>query len=238
MLKLKKFPTLSDLDLAITASSTVSEAYELIKYIEDNSKGSLKLVNTGTIDKYVFLWGHKLTKYIKRSYKYPTINDEYFKNKLNRKIQSLNSKIIIAGMSKEIECVLDKGGIVAGKSTIIVRGNDQLLRILTGYLNSSLASFFLKYNYNSLQMAGGYLNITPSIISSLPVCNDFLKINEIPVIVDNIQSLSQTQDYLTNEGKKSQVKLLQIEIDQLIYKLYELTDEEIKIVEEETKHLY
>jgi len=38
-------------------------------------------------------------------------------------------------------------------------------------------------------------------------------------------------DYLDNPQKKSQVQLLESQIDQLVYKLYDLTPEEIAIVE-------
>ena len=47
-----------------------------------------------------------------------------------------------------------------------------------------------------------------------------------------ILSLTKDDDYLSNPDKKSKVKRLEKEIDLLVYKLYELTSEEIKIVEE------
>jgi len=46
-----------------------------------------------------------------------------------------------------------------------------------------------------------------------------------------ILSLTKDDDYLSNPDKKSKVKRLEKEIDLLVYKLYELTSEEIKIVE-------
>ena len=53
--------------------------------------------------------------------------------------------------------------------------------------------------------------------------------------VNQILLLSQSEDYLKNLQKQAKVKEYQRQIDQLVYKLYELTDEEIKIVEEELK---
>ena len=53
--------------------------------------------------------------------------------------------------------------------------------------------------------------------------------------VNKILSLTQSEDYLKNPQKQAKVKQYQRQIDQLVYKLYELTDEEIKIVEEELK---
>jgi hypothetical protein len=49
--------------------------------------------------------------------------------------------------------------------------------------------------------------------------------------VDQILTLTQSEDYDTNQEKQQQVKILEHEIDQLVYQLYNLTDEEIKIIE-------
>jgi type II restriction/modification system DNA methylase subunit YeeA len=50
--------------------------------------------------------------------------------------------------------------------------------------------------------------------------------------VDQILSLTQSPDYETNKEKQQKVKELEKEIDKLVYKLYDLTDEEIRIIEE------
>ena len=50
--------------------------------------------------------------------------------------------------------------------------------------------------------------------------------------VNQILLLSQSEDYLKNLQKQAKVKEYQRQIDQLVYKLYELTDEEIRIVED------
>ena len=50
-------------------------------------------------------------------------------------------------------------------------------------------------------------------------------------LVDQILSITKDDDYLDNPGKQAKVKKLEKEIDHLVYKLYELTPEEIKIVE-------
>ena len=47
----------------------------------------------------------------------------------------------------------------------------------------------------------------------------------------NIHGNPSAPYYLKNPQKQSQVKTLEKEIDQLVYKLYDLTPEEIEIVE-------
>jgi len=51
--------------------------------------------------------------------------------------------------------------------------------------------------------------------------------------INRIFSLTQSEYYLENPQKQARVKEYERQIDQLVYKLYELTDEEIKIVEGE-----
>ena len=51
-------------------------------------------------------------------------------------------------------------------------------------------------------------------------------------IVNKILIITKDEDYLENPTKQAQVKSLEREIDQLVYKLYGLTDDEIRIIEE------
>ena len=50
-------------------------------------------------------------------------------------------------------------------------------------------------------------------------------------LVSKILSITKSDDYLQNQQKQAKVKTLEAKIDQLVYKLYDLTREEIKIVE-------
>lgn len=54
---------------------------------------------------------------------------------------------------------------------------------------------------------------------------------EFEIKVDEILAITQREDYIQNDAKKIQVKELEKEIDKMVYKLYDLTDEEIKVVE-------
>lgn len=49
--------------------------------------------------------------------------------------------------------------------------------------------------------------------------------------VEKILSITKSDDYLDNPDKQAKVKKLEKEIDKLVYELYELTPEEIEIVE-------
>jgi len=51
-------------------------------------------------------------------------------------------------------------------------------------------------------------------------------------LVDKILTITKDEDYLDNLEKQEIVKEYEHQIDQMVYKLYDLTEEEIKIVED------
>ena len=51
-------------------------------------------------------------------------------------------------------------------------------------------------------------------------------------IFDKILAITKDEEYLQNLAKQSKVKECERQIDQMVYNLYNLTDEEIKIVEQ------
>jgi adenine-specific DNA-methyltransferase len=55
------------------------------------------------------------------------------------------------------------------------------------------------------------------------------------LIVNQILTIAKDKDYLQNPEKQAQVKEYEKQIDQMVYELYGLTEEEIKIVEGDVK---
>jgi hypothetical protein len=58
---------------------------------------------------------------------------------------------------------------------------------------------------------------------------------EFDYIIKGIHSITKDADYLQNPSKQAQVKEYEKQIDQMVYDLYGLTKEEIKIVKGESK---
>jgi len=52
-------------------------------------------------------------------------------------------------------------------------------------------------------------------------------------LVDCILAISKDSDYLENPAKQTRVHDYEHQIDQMVYRLYDLTEEEIKIVEKD-----
>lgn len=245
ILKLGLIENLSTVVKNINEASTVSEAYKIKEYLQESSSenalGFKKFINTGTIDPYVSLWGNKKTQYIKHAYINPVILDSDLKRlSENRYKQACANKIIISGMSKRLECFYDEGQYLAGKSTTIIledEKNKVSLKYLLALMNSQLLSFWYINYFNSLKMAGGFINVSSNEIELLPL----LKVQteqEKPFIeiVDKILAITKSVDYLENPAKKVKVNEYERQIDKMVYKLYDLTDEEIKIINDSIKN--
>jgi len=54
-------------------------------------------------------------------------------------------------------------------------------------------------------------------------------------LLNQILSFTQSEDYFENPQKQARAKEYEGQIDQLVYKLYGLMEEEIKIIEVESK---
>ena len=102
-------------------------------------------------------------------------------------------------------------------------------KYLLSILNSRLVSFWLFYKG---KLQGNLYQVDFEPLKNIPI-------KEIPPqkqhpsinIVDQILFITKDDDYPNNPEKQARVKELEKEIDKLVYKLYDLTPEEIDIVE-------
>lgn len=144
-----------------------------------------------------------------------------------------NPKIIIAGMAKAIESVYSSEPVALGVGIYGIYDFAGLeLKCLNGLLNSKYMTFYFRQKFKDKHLAGGYLGINKSTIEELPLV-DIDKTEQIKIseIVDKILAVTKSSDYLENPAKKEEVKEYETQIDQMAYKLYGLTPEEIKIIE-------
>ena len=227
----------------VLGAATVSEAYELKSLIKEDSCDSFRMINTGTIDRYNSLWGIKKMHYIKSVFEKPTITKNELKKLYERRYeQASKTKIIVAGMSKVLECYLDESGkYLAGKSTTIVIPERINSKLLLAILNSKLISFYYKTLFKALALAGGYMNVGPPEIESLPIKlhskEDEQKIVEL---VDQIIELNKEKGKTVQKSDKwnsikSKIESIDHMIDEYIYKLYGITDAQKESIEKNYK---
>ncbi len=181
VVSISKHSKLNEYVTEICGAATVSEAYDLKQYIveyeECNDDKIFKFINTGTIDPYSTLWGEKKTQYIKGGYNHPVISASQLQNySIRRYEQSLSPKIIVAGMSLYLEAFYDDDGeYIAGKSTTLILGDKVNLRYVLAILNSKLMGYYLRIVFNSLKMAGGYINFGVNELSQIPIADTTIK---------------------------------------------------------------
>ena len=214
--------------VSIKGAATVGEAYKVKEVLIDNTdlnikKDEIKFINTGTIDKYKILWGSYDTQYIKSKYKYPIIFEKELKNISNERFKETRSeKLIVAGMTKEIEAVYDKGEYLAGKSTQLILEKDKniSLKYILSLINSKLLVFFFKKMFNSLSMSGGFFTIGKEQLSNLPIIIDKNQKRYIELVDEIIELKKLNKD----------TQFLEDRIDEMVYELYGLTEEEKGLV--------
>jgi Alw26I/Eco31I/Esp3I family type II restriction m6 adenine DNA methyltransferase len=122
--------------------------------------------------------------------------------------------------------VIEPGIFCANSVNYILINNPRVSdRYLLALLNSRLLNWFFKvFSTNS--------NVNGYEVDNLPI-PDISVVRQKPYIdlVDKILAITKDSDYLENPTKQAKVKEYERQIDQLVYQLYGLTDEEIKIVE-------
>ena len=75
------------------------------------------------------------------------------------------------------------------------------------------------------------VNLTQGYLSQIPI-KELSDQKPFIELVDKILSITKSKDYQENKQKQDEVKKLQDKIDKLVYKLYDLTEDEIKIIED------
>ena len=136
----------------------------------------------------------------------------------------------ITGVNEKIRLkmtIVDNNIFCANSVNYIILKNSNInLKYLLGVLNSTLINYiFCKFSTNS--------NVNGYEVDNLPFpkyANDET-INKIIQLVDKILFITNYEDYLQSAQKQAKAKVLEQKIDQFVYKLYDLTPEEIKIVE-------
>ena len=239
-------PSLSTI-AEVLGAATVSEAYEIKPLIKEYSTGThanLMMINSGTIDRYHFLWGEKAFRYIKDSYLRPVIPVDLEKKlPSKRREQAKLPKIIVAGMTKELECAIDlEGAFLAGKSTCIIFSSINL-KFLLGLLNSKLLSFYYRTIFGGSSLAGGYLRIGPPQLRTIPIPSidhsnrtDRAKHDKMVKLVEQMLDLHKRLAKAKVPAEKTriqrQINTTDSAIDKLTCELYNLTPEEIAIIEQ------
>jgi type I restriction-modification system DNA methylase subunit len=177
------------------------------------------------------------------------LSDSNFK-KLNtgaaRVTNCLDNKLIFAEDALRVEATLDlsKGLCQGGVYFATLKKKELSLCYLLGLFNSRLITFIFKSLYSGIHMGGGYLRFRSQYLDELPIrqidfdnpaekaMHDKL-VSLVEKMLELNKKLAPIRDVFSHEKDElvKEIEKTDREIDELVYKLYELTPEEIAIVE-------
>ena len=99
------------------------------------------------------------------------------------------------------------------------------------YFNSNT---YFHWLYNKGKRKGEMMELYLTPLSEIPIKKaDENTQNKFISIVDKILAITQTEDYLQNEEKQNAVKEYEKQIDIMVYKLYDLTYEEVLTIDKD-----
>ena len=142
-------------------------------------------------------------------------------------------KLLYNETSKELHAFIDYEGFYINKTGFVIQSNE--LEYLLGIMNSRLMDWYYRVDFPTYgdPWKGGRIQFRkdPNMLS-VPIVQttDEFKAPIIK-IVQEILSITRSPDFLHSSTKQAQVKELELQIDRLVYDLYGLTEEEIRIVE-------
>ncbi len=192
---------------------------------------------------------NKLIKYFPNTYSYfkekrkLLLGREYFdnSNKLwyelwnQRDIRNfLQPRIVVPEISKNNNFALCTDKFLGNTKTyhiVLKHKSLETYLYVLGLLNSSLIQFF--YQNISVPKAGGFFAYKTQFLKLIPIKNSNSATREkIVELVREIVKAASANRYLNDQVAKDKVHKHESQIDQMVYELYDLTPEEIEVVEE------
>ena len=221
---------------ACESACATSDCYKLKDFIfslesedEFDSKTMLKIINTGTIGRYVSHWNTEDMRYLKDNYVFPVVKKDSFLDAFTNSYgdKSIKTKIIIKGLTKLDSCIDAEGIVIPGKSTMIIASDIETLYMLMGIINSKLMFYYIGQKYASSSYNGG-INFTKDMINSLPIKKgaNYKRVGEIASQIVSLLVEGTSFDLLQYENL----------INEEMYRIYNLTKDEIDVVEEYCKN--
>lgn len=209
------------------ATSDAYKLQDLVKNAADEPDLNkyFKIINTGTIGKYVSRWGFREMVYLGDRYLRPVVDRaaflREFPNSYGKK--SVKPKLIAKGLNLLDVCLDERGDYIPGKTTLIVTaGNLRSLKLLLALLNHPLALFYFKQRYPAASYNQG-TSFTKDMLNEFPVPKmSGSEVEDIVSLVDRVLSdrIKQQPSSQAEESLRTR-----------IYELYGLTHEEIALIE-------
>ncbi len=226
-------PTLGSLLRCENACAT-ADAYLLAPLIDEacehfDAARHYRVVNTGTLGRYVSRWANKPMTYLGRLYTQPVVERERFEAAFANgyRAKTAAKKVIVKGLT-HLHATLDLcGDTLPGKTTLILRSDDEdLLKFAAAVLNCPLAGFVTRARFGASSYNGG-VAFTKAMIDALPVPAPTPLRADIARKVDEVMKLMRT-------GAQAEAAAAAREIDRALYTAYGLDENDIALIEQPT----
>lgn len=203
----------------VNASTTAAEAESYGQAVtEIESNGALRVVNTGTIDPYVSLWGAKPMTDGGRRLLTPWLDPTPVSP---RRLELYRApKIIFAKMARRCEGFLDSSGDYASVNTNCFYDPVAGIRLeyIAAFCHSAVFHFLYSQFFGALRMSGGYFQFQAPQLRVIPVR---VAADQSPY-VELVRAIKSAD---TSTKRRAE---LQREIDELLFALYGLDNREVE----------
>lgn len=225
-----------------TIKETVHTGNIREKLISSSKSGTTfkKLLRGKDCQRYFYKWNDlwintDLTVINKSKGEYATVPDKYYFEQ---------PKLFLREIAERITACYDEANFYSLNKAYVIISNDKKipLKFILGLLNSKLLSWYFRSKFESAHVRGGHLQFKKQYTSQIPI-KEASQSEQTTVVklVDKMLSLNERLleigDKKTDERARleEEIKRTDAEIDELVYELYGITDEERKIVEESLK---
>lgn len=186
---------------------------EFLKLSNEDQKTYSPILQTRDIKNYFIDW--------KQEFIPKSIFSDNIVSKFNEK-----SKILIARMTLRLQAAIDENKYYVGKSTLLTNLKTNIeQKYLLAILNSKLINFWYSNYFENTHMAGGYIRFDIPYLKQIPIKE--VSINEQKKISKKVENIIK----LKQKAPTADTSKLEAEIDEQVYKLYNITLDEIKIIE-------
>lgn len=189
------------------------------------------IYTNGNFKRYENNWQNEIIRLYKEDYIAPTIelSNKYLNSNTIELFRTF-PKILVRGVSKNVSAIIDEIGsglLVAVHS--VIPFNVTNLKWLLAILNSRFINWFHLKTIYSIRIPQGSLKYPVSFFENIPIAEPLNK-KYFTECVDKILSSKKN-------NPKSDTKHFEDQIDVMVYKLYNLTYEEVKIIEPEIEKI-
>ena len=216
---------IGDAGLSVFCGAAGFEA-EILKGCVRDGKCSeaIPFTVSGNIDRYTF--NNANVRYLKHVFRSAYVVPNECISASRRELWA-RPKIIVAGMTKGIEATYVTEPLALGVGSYAINNFSKYSPLVVlGILNSKFISYLCQEIFSDKHLSGGYLALNKGTIEQIPL--------PMSIPEDYNERMKCFVECVLDAKKanpSADTSALEVEIDQLVYKLYGLTDEEIAVVE-------